>query len=140
MGASSARAVGSTSGVLQLLDGTDLDDSDARRWESRGDRTRLVYVLCLDEEESAKLLLRLGEGAVGRGHLAAADPDGPGGPRALQRVRDDVVTAAPKLVGVVEGRVDEGLHLALGHRVEHTLVMVDHEHEPHCILLMDEAP
>src|SRR5262245_2059589 len=100
--------------MLQLPDGADFDDPDARRREPRGNRARLVHVPRLDEEEPAELLFRLGERAVGRGDLAAVDPDGPGRLNGLQRVRNDVVTAAPEAVGVVEGRVDEGLHLTLG--------------------------
>src|SRR5262249_61332429 len=76
-----------------------------------------------------------GEGAVARGDLAVADPDGPGGPGTLQSVRGDVVAAAPELVAVVEGRIDEGLHLVPGQGVEHTFVVVDREQEPHGTLL-----
>jgi len=57
-------------GVPQLLDRAHLDDPDARGREPRGQRTRLVDVLGLDEEEAAELLLGLGEGAVGGGRLA----------------------------------------------------------------------
>src|SRR5262249_36119633 len=92
-------------------------------------------VLRFDEEEPAELLLRLGVGSVGRGDLAAVDPNGSGRPYALQRVRHDVVAAAPELIGVVEGRVDESLHLALGQCIEDFLVVVDRKHELHGLLL-----
>src|SRR6185369_16485374 len=81
------------------------------------------------------MLLRLGEGAIGDGHLATADPDGPSCPSTLQRVRDDVVAALPDLLVVVERRVDEGLHLPLGQGVHHRLVVVDQEQELHRVLL-----
>src|SRR4029453_7064145 len=89
-------------GVRQLLHRADLDDSDARRRESRGDRAGLVDVLGLDQEEPADLLLRLGERPVGRGDLTATDADGPRGVRGLQSVRDDVMAAPPDLLVVVE--------------------------------------
>src|SRR5215470_17929252 len=128
--------------VMQLLDGTHLDGADAGGWESRGHCARLVHVLGLDEEESAELLLGLGERAVRDGGLAAADPDGAGGPRPLQRVRDDVVAALLDLVAVVDGGIDEVLHLVLGHVVERAFVVEDHEQEFHCLgsLMGREGP
>src|SRR5262245_6252508 len=131
----SSRPGSSSSGVRQLQNGPDLDDTDARGRKSRGDLACLVDVLGLDEKEAPELLLRLGEGAVGRGDLAAVDPDSPGGLSALQGVRDDIVAALSYRLVVVEGRIDEGLQLALGHRVEHVLIVIDHEHELHLVLL-----
>src|SRR5580765_6154077 len=61
-------------GVLELLDWSHLDGRQPRRRQPRGHLARLVHVLGLDEKEPAQLLLRLGEGAVGCCHLAAADP------------------------------------------------------------------
>ena len=89
--------------MRQLLHRSDFDDADPRRREPRGDLARLVDVLGLDEEEPTELLRRLGEGAVGRGDLAAADPDGPGRPRGFQGIRNDVVAALPDLIVVGRG-------------------------------------
>src|SRR6516162_4223533 len=93
--------------VLQLPHRADLDDSKTGRRKSRRDLTRFVEVPGLDEKEAAELLLRLGERAIGRRDLAAANTDRPGRPRRLQRVRDDVVTALLDLLVVFERRVDE---------------------------------
>src|SRR5439155_245748 len=101
---------------------------------------RLVDVLGLYQKKSTELLRRLGEWTVRGGDRAAPDPDGPRGPRRLQRVRDDVVAAAPDLVVVVERGIDQGLHLHLGQGLEHVLVVVDHEHELHRILLTAGDP
>src|SRR5262247_2974590 len=76
----------SSSGVRQLQDGPDLDDTDARRRKSRGHLARFIDVLGFDEKEASELLLRFGEGAVGDGDLAAVHAYGPGGPSPLQGV------------------------------------------------------
>src|SRR2546429_3111754 len=126
--------------LFRSLDRPDLDHADARRWEPRGDRAGLVHVLGLDDEESTKLLLCLGKGAGGSGGLTGADADGPGRPGPLESVRGDVVAAPSDLLGVLDRGVDQRLHLRLGHRVQHVLVVVDHEHELHRLLLTGEAP
>ena len=69
--------------MLELLDRADLDRADPGRGKPRGHLAGLVHVLGLDEEEPAELFFRLREGAVGNGRLPAANPDGPGAPRAL---------------------------------------------------------
>src|SRR5881628_1440853 len=132
----SVRETASITRVRQLLDRPDLDHRDARRWEPCGDRAGLVHVLGLDDEESTQLLLRLGKGADGGGDLAAVDADGPGRPGPLQSVRGDVVAAPFDLLGVLYRGVDKSLHLLLGHRVQHVLVVVDREHELHRVLLI----
>ena len=76
----------------------DLDHHDERRREPRGDGAVLVYVLGLDDEISTQLLLGLCNRDVGGGDLAAADQDGPGGPRGLQRARNDVMATLPDLL------------------------------------------
>src|SRR5207245_7954452 len=111
--------------MRQLLHRADFDDCDTRRRKPRGHRARLVDVLGLYQKKSTELLRRLGEWTVRGGDRAAPDPDGPRGPRRLQRVRDDVVAAAPDLVVVVERGIDQGLHLHLGQGLEHVLVVVD---------------
>src|SRR5215475_10265029 len=63
------------SGMLQLLDRTDIDGSDAGGWKSRGHCARFVHVLGLDEKESADLLLGLGERTICNSGLAVADLD-----------------------------------------------------------------
>src|SRR5262245_35756176 len=118
-------------GVVQLLDGTNLDSADAGGGKSRGQRARLVHVLGLDEEEAPDLLLGLGEWAVRDGGLAAADPDRAGRPPPLERVRGDVVAALPDLFRVVESRVHEGLHLLPRQFVQGLLVVEDQEQEFH---------
>src|SRR5262245_3883482 len=135
----SVRETASITGVLQLHDRPDLDRSDPRRWEPRGEGAGLVHVPGLDDEESAQLLLCLGKGADAGGDLVGPDADGPGRPPPLQSVRDDVVSALSDLLGVLDRGVDKRLHLLLGHRVQHALVVVDREHELHRILLTAEA-
>src|SRR5437660_6795202 len=134
----SARETASITRMLQFLDWPDLDHPDARRREPRGDRAGLVHVLGLDDEESTQLLLCLDKGADRSGDLAGADADGSGRPGRLQSVRDDVVAAPSELLGILDRGVDESLHLLLGHRVHHLLVVVDREHELHRILLTGE--
>src|SRR5216117_615425 len=86
------------------------------------------------------LLLCLDKGADRSGDLAGADADRPGRPGPLQSVRGDVVAAPSDLLGVLDRGVDKSLHLLLGHRVQHVLVVVDREHELHRIVLTGEAP
>src|SRR5262249_35786446 len=69
------------------------------------------------------------------GDLAAVNTDGSGRPGPLQGVQDEVVAAPSDLLGVLDRGVDERLHLVLGHRVQHGLVVVDREHELHRMLL-----
>src|SRR5205823_7173435 len=135
----SARETASITRMLQFLDWPDLDHADARRWEPRGDRAGLIHVLGLDDEESTQLLLCLDKWADGGGDVAGADADGAGRPGPLESVRDDVVAAPSDLLGILDRGVDKSLHLLLGHRVQHVLVVVDHEHELHRILLRGEA-
>src|SRR6266851_7263436 len=139
-GRDSVRQAASIARVTQLLDWPDLDHPDAQRWEPRGDRTGLVHVLGLDDEESAYLLLRLRERAVGGGDLAGVDADGACRRGPLQSVRNDEVAAPSDLLRVLDRGVDESLHLLLGHRVQHLLVVVDDEHELHGNLLRSSRP
>src|SRR5213083_2415774 len=135
----SVRETASITRVLQLLDRPDLDHGDARRWEPRGDRAGLVHVLGLDDEESTQLLLCLDKGADGRGGFTGAGADGPGRLGPLESVRGDVVAAPSNLLRVLDRGVDKRLHLLLGHRVQHVLVVVDHEHELHRNLLTGDV-
>src|SRR5260221_2448748 len=64
---------------LELPDRPDLDAPQPRRGDLRRHLDRVVQVPGLDEIEPAELLLGLGEGAVGGGHLAVPDPHGRGG-------------------------------------------------------------
>src|SRR5215831_10386468 len=66
----SARETAPIARMRELTHRADLDHPDACRWESRGDRARLVHVLGLDDEESAQLLLGLGEGSALGGDFA----------------------------------------------------------------------
>src|SRR5262245_9040392 len=131
----SARKTASIARVCELADRPDLEHPDACRWESRGDRAGLVHVLGLDDEVPAQLLFRLGKGAAGCGDLPGLDADGPSRAGPLQGVRGDVVAVPFELLGVLDRGVDERLHLLLGHRLQHLLVVVDREHELHRILL-----
>src|SRR6516225_4634370 len=126
---------GDALGVGPLPDRANLDHPNPRRREPRGDLARLVEVLGLDEEEPAELLLGLRERAVGGGHLAAPDADGPGRAGRLEGVGDDVVAPLPELLVVLQGPVDVTLHLRLRQRLVLLLVVIDHEHESHRFLL-----
>src|SRR5712691_4248259 len=103
-------------------------------------RAGLVQVPGLDDAGTTQLILCPGKGAGGSGGRSGAGPDGAGRPGPLESVRGDVVAAPSDLLGVLDRGVDKRLHLRLGHRVQHVLVVVDHEHELHRILLTGEAP
>src|SRR5262249_1597492 len=133
--ARSARKTAAIARGRELRDRADREPPHARRWESRGDRAGFVHVLGLDEEESTQLLLGLGKGADAAGDFPGLDADGPGRAGPFQSVRGDVMAAPLELLGVLDRGVDERLHLLLGHRVQHLLVVMDREHELHRILL-----
>src|SRR5262249_60326152 len=86
-------------------------------------------------DELARLRLCLGTGAEAAGAFPGRDADGPGRAGPFQSVRGDVMAAPLELLGVLDRGVDERLHLLLGHRVQHLLVVMDREHELHRILL-----
>src|SRR4051812_29270233 len=95
-----------------FLDRPYLDSPKACRRPFRRHLNGFVQVPGFDQEESAQLLLRLGEGAVGYRQLAASNPHGRGGPGALQGVRDDQVTTVPQGLDVGQGLAPEGVPLA----------------------------
>src|SRR2546421_472086 len=59
-----------------VKDGTDLDRPVLGPGDLRGPLDGLVQVLAGEDVEAAELLLRLGEGPVGRGNLAVTHPHG----------------------------------------------------------------
>src|SRR5262249_45056798 len=96
---------------------------------------RLVQVLGLDEVEAAELLLRLGEGAVGRERLAAADAHRRGRARRLKRAAVLVVAALadPLREGAVP--LEAAGLLVGGPAVPALLVLVDQHGVFHFFLL-----
>ena len=67
-----------TAGRLRLVslhDRPHLHTPEPHRWKLRGHLNGLIQVSGVDEKESAKLLLRFGKRAVGRGEFAVPDSD-----------------------------------------------------------------
>src|SRR5687768_15831644 len=109
----------------ELDDRPDLDAADAGRRNLRGDLDGIVEVARLDEIIPAELFLRLGEGPIGRRELAVPDADRRCGRNGLQRLASDVVAALLDAVGEREILAHEGITLALRHRFDLLLVVVD---------------
>src|SRR5690606_24080754 len=94
-------------GLADRPDRPHFDAADTRWRDPRREMDRLVEVCGLDHVEAGKLLLGLGEGAVGDRHLAAAHTHGGRGPDRLQRLRGETVAARPDC-GVVGDAVFVG--------------------------------
>src|SRR5262245_63423069 len=79
-----------------LLDGSNYDAPEPRRRPPRRQLDRFVPVARLDQEEATQVLLRLGEWPIDHGQLSASNRHDRGGPRALEGVGADQLTALPE--------------------------------------------
>src|SRR2546425_456402 len=112
---------------LQRHDRPHLHAPEAYRWKPRGHLYGLVEVSGVDEKEPANLLLRLGKGTVGGGHLTVPDPHGHGHLNWFEGLRHNEVAALLERRAVGRGFVHEGLALALGHGGQFLLLGATHE-------------
>src|SRR5262249_36736522 len=89
----------------------------------------------LDQEEAAELLLGLGEGAIGRRELAAADANGHGSADGLQRLRRDAMAVGLQLLVDRLVLAREGVVLGLAHGAHLLFLVVDQTQVAHWPLL-----
>src|SRR4029453_5417668 len=83
--------------LSELHDRPHLDASQLRQRTVRRDLHCFVQVPGIDEDESAQVLLGLGEGPVRYRNPTVPNPNGHRGARGLERVRDDAVAASTQL-------------------------------------------
>src|SRR5271170_1653036 len=120
---------------VDLSDRPHFNRAVLRSRNSRGNRNRLVEILCFDQVVSAELLFGLGERPVSNRRLAIAHANGRGRHNLLERIAALVLAALRKVLR--EGHVPlENLGLFGGaHFLAVRLTVVDQKQVFHCDLL-----
>ena len=121
--------------VCDLNQWPDLDGSNARAWNSRGDANRFVAILGMDQEIARDLLPRLDKWPVRYERFALAHSNHGRRRRRLQRRRAQIFLVSVELVRKPHGFGKDFLLFFFSDLVEDDFVIINQQHVFHLYLL-----